>query len=127
MTDFLGQGWAFPVSVNGQGSVTIQKQDADIKEACRIILGTALGERAMRPDFGCGVYDLVFDFADVSFLGKIEYFVKAALSSWEPRIRVETVEAFIEDSRVFADVQYVILQTNTEDNVVVPFYQKELP
>ena len=125
--EFLGVGFAFPIQVNAKGGVKLQRYEDDIKEACRIILGTALGERAMRPDFGCAVYDLIFDPADSSLAGKIEFYVENALKLWEPRIKVRKVEAELFEEKVLVDVSYVIRRTNTEDNFVFPFFRKGLP
>lgn len=120
--NFLGTGWAFPVRVNGQGGNRLVSEKEDIKQACLIILSTALGERAMRPDFGCGVYDLVFDPGDASLAGRIEFFVSNALGVWEPRITVKSVEAEMTEENVTVNVRYVIRSTNTEDNFVYPFF-----
>lgn len=125
--EFLGTGWAFPIEVNAKGGNRLQKYEEDIKEACKIILGTALGERAMRPDFGCAVHDLVFDPADASLTGKIEFYVENALRRWEPRIDVKMVEARLSEEKVMVDVTYIIRRTNTEDNFVYPFFRKGLP
>ena len=125
--EFLGVGWAFPVAVNAKGGNRFQRYEDDIKEACKIILGTALGERAMRPDFGCAVYDLIFDPADSSLAGKIEFYVENALKRWEPRIEIKSVEARLLREKVLVDVSYVIRRTNTENNFVFPFFRKGLP
>ena len=42
---------------------------AELEEAIRLILGTAFGERPMRPDFGCGIHDLVFATPDATTRG----------------------------------------------------------
>lgn len=125
--EFLGVGWAFPVTTNAKGGNRLQAYEADIKEACRIILGTALGERAMRPDFGCAAHELIFDPADASLVGKVEFYVENALKRWEPRIKLRKVEARLDKERVLVDVSYIVRQTNTEDNFVFPFFSKGLP
>jgi hypothetical protein len=119
---FLGTGWAFPVRVNGQGGNALVSGEENIKQSCLIILSTALGERAMRPDFGCGIYDLVFDPADASLAGRIEFFVANALEAWEPRITVKSVEAEMTEEKVIVEVRYIIRSTNTEDNFVYPYF-----
>ena len=60
MTDFLGVGWEFPLTVGDDGTIEMSKYEDNIRESIRIILGTAKGERQMRPDFGCGIHELVF-------------------------------------------------------------------
>ena len=59
---FLGRGWKFPVEVDAAtGTIALSDGESDIRESIWIILSTAKGERVMRPDFGCGIHDLVFD------------------------------------------------------------------
>ena len=46
----------------------------------------------MRPEFGCGVHDFVFDSIDATTVGRMELAIRDALDRWEPRVIVETVE-----------------------------------
>ncbi len=120
--DFLGRGWAFPAGVDAGGGIALAEGEDDIRQAIRIILGTALGEREMRPDFGCGVHELAFDPGDASLTGKARFYVRNALERWEPRIEVESVEARLEGNRLTVDVRYVVRATNRRDNLVYPYY-----
>ena len=119
--EFLGTGWSFPVRTDVQGGLALSRYDDDVKQAIGIILGTALGERVMRPDFGCAVYDMVFDPADAALAGRMEFYVKNALEHWEPRIIVRNVAAEVDEEKVTVDVEYTVRRTNTVDNVVYPF------
>ena len=58
---FLGVGWSAPPSLDGKGEIALAAYEEDIRQAILIILGTSPGERAMRPDFGAGLRDLVFE------------------------------------------------------------------
>ena len=89
MRDFLGTGWAFPVSIDAHGRVALAHQERDIEEAIHIILLTPKGQRVMRPDFGCQVHDLIFAPNDATTAGLASYYVEEALGMWEPRIRVQ--------------------------------------
>lgn len=123
--DFLGQGWSFPVSTDGAEDVEYAAAEVDIEEAIRIIIGTAKGERVMRPDFGCGIHEHVFDTVDRSTLTVIETAVEEALVEWEPRIDVEVVEAStdrLDEGRLDISVNYRVRSTNNEHNLVYPFY-----
>lgn len=124
---FHGTGWAFPVQVDATGGVRTRSGEDDIREAIEIILGTQLGERAMRPEFGSGLVDLVFDPNDANLAGRIEFFVRKSLERWEPRILLKEVLARPEGERMSIDVRYIVRQTNREDNVVIPFFTGELP
>ncbi|CAM5419079.1 GPW/gp25 family protein [Streptomyces californicus] len=93
-------------------------------EAIGLILGTAPGERPMRPDFGCGM-GTVFAPGDGATAGRIAQEVRAALERWEPRIEVtDVVVAFdaVEEGTLYIDVHYTVRATNDLRNLVFPFY-----
>jgi phage baseplate assembly protein W len=124
---FLGRGWAFPIQIDDAGGIRMRSGEEDIREAVGIVLGTRLGERAMRPEFGSGLADLVFDPNDANLAGRIEFFVRKALERWEPRILLKEVRARPAGERMEIDVRYILRRTNREDNVVVPFFAGDLP
>ncbi|MEF8783983.1 MAG: GPW/gp25 family protein [Haloarculaceae archaeon] len=126
--DFLGTGWAFPVKTDYRGDIELSSADENIQQAVKIIIGTAKGERAMRPEFGCEIHDYVFASADPATLSIIEDSVEEALVQWEPRIDVESVDAQQDETnpnRVLVDIDYWIRKTNSDANMVYPFYLKE--
>ena len=51
-TDIIGRGWQFPVKVNASGGLNWSSGADRIRDAIWIVLGTAPGERVMRPTFG---------------------------------------------------------------------------
>jgi len=127
--NFLGVGWRFPVQLDqGSGSKTrIAKAEGveAIEESIRIILGTAKGERIMRPDFGCSLNRLVFSPNNTSTAGLAMFHVREALKKWEPRIEVLDVDANPDQTErnvLLITVEYRIFETNTEHNLVYPFY-----
>ena len=120
--DFHGRGWAFPVGVGPGGGIALAEGEDDIKQAVRIIVGTVLGERQMRPDFGCAAHELVFDQTDASLTGKARFYVRNALERWEPRIEVERVEARIDGLKLLIEVEYTVRRTNRRDNIIYPYY-----
>jgi phage baseplate assembly protein W len=124
---FLGTGWAFPIQIDDTGGIRMRSREEDIREAIGIVLGTRLGERVMRPEFGSALADLVFDPNDANLAGRIEFFVRKALERWEPRIALKEVHARPAGERMEIDVRYIVRRTNREDNVVVPFFSGELP
>jgi len=126
--DFLGTGWAYPVGTDYQGDVELSSAGANIRESVQIIIGTAKGERVMRPEFGCEVHDYVFAAADPATLSMIEDAVEEALIQWEPRIDVERVDAAPDEenpNRVLIDIDYWVRETNSSANLVYPFYLNE--
>jgi phage baseplate assembly protein W len=126
--EFLGVGWKFPVQVNGNGSIAMSEFEQDIRESIRIILSTSKGERAMRPDFGCGIHDFVFASMNTTTIGLIESSVREALTQWEPRIELLSVLVSTDEAelgRLLVGVNYRVRATNNEFNLVYPFYLTE--
>jgi hypothetical protein len=122
---FIGAGWAFPLRTDATGSVALVAREREIVEAIRLILGTAPGERPMRPEFGCGIHEYVFAPADENTAGQIAFEVRAALDRWEPRIDVHDVLVNFdaeEAGTLYIDIRYVIRGTNNPRNLVFPFY-----
>jgi len=125
VTEIIGSGLAFPLQVDRRGGIALARDETDIEQAIELILGTAPGERPMRPEFGCGVHDFVFDSIDASTIGKMENAIRDALDHWEPRVVVETVEfdlSGVDEGRLMIDIGYRIRVTNTIRNLVYPFY-----
>ena len=125
MTDIIGSGIAFPLRVDRRGALAVVRGDDDVQEAIQVILGTATGERPMRPEFGCGIHDCVFDTIDAALVGRLEREVRAALAQWEPRIDVLDVSvdfSRVETGAVPIDIRYLLRATNSVRNLVYPFY-----
>jgi phage baseplate assembly protein W len=122
---FIGAGWAYPARIDATGGVALVAREREIEEAIRIILGTAPGERPMRPEFGCRIHDYVFAPISSSTAGLIVYAVRSALERWEPRIDVNDVlVGFDSASRgtLYLDIRYSIKGHNDDRNLVFPFY-----
>ncbi|NLW46370.1 MAG: GPW/gp25 family protein [Firmicutes bacterium] len=124
IVDFLGKGWRFPVSVNNRQIMSSEAEES-IRESIMVILGTAKGERVMRPDFGCGLNELVFAPNDISTATLVTFHVKEALLKWEPRIDlidVKVVPDEMEYNKLNVEIEYQIKTNNTKANLVYPFY-----
>jgi phage baseplate assembly protein W len=121
--DFLGSGWSFPMLID-QHRIDSSSGEDNISESIWIILSTAPGERVMRPTFGCGLHDLVFEIADASSLGRIKKTVTDALVLWEPRISVLDVdtEQKLDGQVLLINIHYQVRATNNFFNLVYPFY-----
>lgn len=125
MAEIIGSGVAFPLRVDRRGGLALSKDIDDVQEAIALILGTARGERPMRPEFGCGVHDYVFESVDAYALGRIEYEIRYALDRWEPRIEVLAVEFDVGNAgrgELLIDITYQLRATNDIRNLVYPFY-----
>ncbi|HXG31340.1 MAG TPA: GPW/gp25 family protein [Thermodesulfobacteriota bacterium] len=126
--EFLGRGWKFPVMVDATtGRIAMSEYEKDIRESIWIILSTAKGERVMRPDFGCGIHDLVFAPVNTTTVNLVQRGVQEALTLWEPRIELINVEVSTEradEGRLLVSIDYRVRVTNNRFNLVYPFYLK---
>jgi uncharacterized protein len=124
-TDFIGRGFSWPITVDHTGSIKLTNSSDDIDRSIQIVLVTAPGERVMRPQFGCRIWDLLFEPVTPNLLGLIAESVRDALAQWEPRIEVEDVTpaADGDDSAlVRIQISYRVRATNDRRNLVYPFY-----
>jgi hypothetical protein len=111
--------------------------DEDIREAIRIIIGTNPGERVMRPDFGAGLNEFLFEPVNTTTIETLRRRVRESLIDWEPRIDVLNVTVtsqFPQDATgvdpnggnvLFIQVAYRVRATNSNQNLVYPFYLGE--
>ena len=123
-SDFLGRGWSFPVQPTAAGQAAMSAEEQSIREAIWIILATSPGERVMRPDFGCGIHDLVFALNDADTVGSVQKKVRDALIRWEPRINVLGVDVEVKGRGevLLINIHYRVRTTNNFFNLVYPFY-----
>ncbi len=125
MRDFLGRGIGFPLEVDSFGSLRMAEYEQSVAESVRMILGSAPGERMMRPKFGCRIHDLVFHPADANTCALASNYVTSALIKWEPRIEDIEVDASPDPERenvILLAVRYKVRRTNNLYNMVYPFY-----
>jgi phage baseplate assembly protein W len=127
--DFLGRGWANPVVLDPRtGLVAFAEYEDDIRQSILIILETAKGERCMRPDFGCGIHDLVFTSLDATSLQRIRSEVTDALTHFEARIDLLNVNVDSQatvDGELLVEIEYRVRATNQLGNLVFPFFFQE--
>ncbi len=125
---FLGSGLAFPPAADSRGAMAMASYEEDIRQSIQIVLATNPGERVMRPDFGAGLRDFVFEPADPSTINRLSTRVRESLIDFEPRISVQNVEVTIDPvtrNTLYIGITYVVRATNTVANLVYPFYLLE--
>lgn len=122
--DFLGVGVRFPLKIKN-GKMAWSEYEDSIRESILLILKTSMGERIMRPDFGCGLNELVYSTIDTSTASLAIFYVEEALKKWEPRIELIKVDANAdskEGNRLNISIEYKVISSNTRYNLVYPFY-----
>lgn len=122
---FIGRGIAWPMGVDHTGALRMSEGAGDLDRSIRVVIATAPGERVMRPEFGCKIWDMLFEPVTANLMGQMAQAVRDALAQWEPRVTVEDVEVRQDDNDhalVHIGVRYVIKSTNDKRNLVYPFY-----
>lgn len=79
----------------------------------------------MRPEFGCDINQLVFTPINTGTINLAAYYVRDALGALEPRIRVDDVIVRVdphEEGRLNIQIDFTVLSTNSDENLVYPFY-----
>ena len=122
----IGRGWGFHVGVDATGGIRLAQDEPEIEESISIIIGTSPGERVMRPAFGCRIHELVFAPNNAETVGLARHYVEEALGMWEPRIDVESVNAYpdpLNTGRLLIDIRYTLRSTLDTRTLVFPFYR----
>ena len=82
----------------------------------------------MRPTFGAGLRDLVFEPLSTTTMALVRHRVEVALATWEPRIDVREVRSWRPRASTAAWTSTGSIRvraTNTFYNLVYPFYLLE--
>lgn len=122
---YLGKGWKFPVDLDRSGGIAMSELDASIRDSIFVILGTAPGERVMRPHFGCDIHELVYAPNNLNTASLAAHFCVESLSKWEPRIdeiEAEAAPSLEHPNRLDIHIRYRVRSSNSPRNLVYPFY-----
>jgi len=126
--DIIGRGWRFPIKVNPKGGLDWSEGPDRIRDAIWIIVSTSLGERLMRPEFGAGLKDYVFESNSEVVRAELASVIRRALVEWEPRIELVGLRVDAspdQDSQVLVSIDYQIRDTNELFNMVYPLFLTE--
>jgi uncharacterized protein len=88
----FGRGMQFPPRVLPDGRIAWSEGPANIRESIYLVLMTRLEERVNLPDFGSNLGVFLFEPNTVTTRHLIENEILRALSRWEPRISVDSVD-----------------------------------
>lgn len=98
----------YPFHFGDRGRVGITNEDDHIRDMIHQVLFTNPGERVNRPDFGCGLLQLVFMPNSDALATATQFNVQGALQHWlNDLIQVEQVQVKNEEERLEITVVYV--------------------
>lgn len=101
------QSFPFPFGVTGAGGITASGGDEAIRGKIIQVLFTAPGERVNRPDFGCGLFNLVFEANNAVLAAAMEFTIGQALARWlDEEIIVDGIDVTPEEETVTIEIAY---------------------
>lgn len=101
-----------PFAIDARGRTATTPADDHARDMIRLVLFTSPGERVNRPEFGCGLKQLVFAPASDTLAAATEQIVHGALIRWlDPVIAVERVAVSVDDATLEVTVVYRLRST----------------
>ncbi len=92
----------YPFAVTGSGRVATTEVDDHVRDMVHQVLFTSPGERVNRPDFGCGLLELVFEPNSDARAAATQLLVHGSLQRWlsdvarVEDVRIENVDTSLE-------------------------------
>jgi uncharacterized protein len=100
-----------PLHFDGRGRTRTAGRDRHVRNLIRQVLLTSPGERVNRPDFGCGLRELVFAPNSEALATAVQFRVEAALQRWlAEAIKVHDVRVVRRDAALEITVVYTRLE-----------------
>ncbi|MCO1577843.1 GPW/gp25 family protein [Crossiella sp. SN42] len=107
--------WAFPFRIDSRGRTADRGYDEHVRDMIEELLFTSPGERVMRPDFGCGLLDLVFAPNSPEFASALQLSVQAGLQRWlGDVIDIYSLEVISEENLLRVHLVYLVRPTGTQ-------------
>jgi Bacteriophage baseplate protein W len=118
--------WSFAYRIDGSGHTARTDEDGHIRDLLYQVLFTATGERVNRPDFGCGLKQLVFMPNSTVLATATQYLVHGALTRWlDAIVKIEAVEVTAQEATL--TVRVVYSKRSTGETTTVQFTQPGAP
>lgn len=126
---FLGMGMKFPPQINpATGRFVVSTNEESVKESIYLILMTQKSERFLRPEFGSDLMSYTFMDINLTSVSILKRNITDQLLSQEPRIGDITIEtdSTTKPGCLILNIGYTIIESNTRDNLVFPFYVDQI-
>ena len=119
----MATGFGFPFGVSQEGSIVPDPdENVDLRGKIIQVLFTTPGERVNHLDFGCNLFGLVFDPANLILMAAVEFTVGAALTRWlGDQLLVNGVNVTTADETVTVEVAYITRRDLSRQAVRISF------
>ena len=120
----MSRSMAFPFGVTGAGGIAVSGGDATLRGRIVQVLFTAPGERVELPDFGCGLFNLVFEANDDLLEAATGFAISQALNKWlGDLIVVNAVNATADDGTITVEAAYTKRADLSSEAVRIKFQE----
>ena len=111
----------FPFAIDN-GRIQVQGGDAALRGKIIQVLFTAPGERINLPEFGCGLFNLVFEPNDVILAATTEFTIREALNRWlRDELQVNDVAITQAEETITVVITYTRIVDQTSQALRVHF------
>jgi hypothetical protein len=108
--------------VEETGRISASGGDEAIRGKIIQVLFTAPGERVNLPEFGCGLFNLVFEPNDAVLAAAMEFTIGQALTRWlRDDIMVEAVNVTAEEEKALVEIVYTKREDLSHQMVRIQF------
>ena len=105
----------YPYGFDPQGRTATTTWADHVRDLVEQTLFTSPGERVNRPDFGCGLLQLVFEPVGAELAAAVEATVFGSLQRWLGDVlELVSVEAETDESKVTVSIAYRLLRTGEQ-------------
>jgi phage baseplate assembly protein W len=102
----------YPLTIRPEGQIAAADEDAHILQMIKQVLFTNPGERVNRPDFGCGLYGMLFEQMTNEMISVTQALVRGNLVKWlGDLIQIEQLVVESQDSTLSVSIVYVVLRS----------------
>lgn len=103
--------------------------EENIRQSLVLLLTTAPGQRANKPDYGCRIRQYISDINDIAVQAQLRGHIEQAIEMFEPRVVPDNI-CFEEEEKEFIvriRIDYTIRQTDSRASITCPFYMEKEP
>jgi phage baseplate assembly protein W len=102
----------YPLHFDARGATAATDYPDHVRDMIEQLLFTRPGERVNRPDFGCGLLDLVFELSSPELAATLQVSAAGALARWlGDVIAVDELTVTAQESTLRVELRYVLLAT----------------
>jgi len=122
--DFILSESQIGLSLDYAGRIEMVDENASVRQSILFLLTTMPGERVMRPEYGCDLQHLLFSSNEATTHGMVIYYIRKAITRWEPRVKIMQLDAYSDKERAERMnilLKYKVKRTAFKDTLMIPF------